>query len=848
MANGETRKAIKTSFDKTGQAIAEGAESAADGVKRLTIGIGKGLKDFGKGTVDAILKPQTIPQKLEHCFDVLAVQPVNRTIDFIDESSKSLLDQTDGPIRRRIKEAQRGAQKLKVVFAAPLRPLEFGSFVAKEFPKNDQDKELIEAALEENFVFSHLSESRREILIGAFEPVPYKKGAEIIKEGDVGDYFYVIGAGEVDFTVGGDNVGTAGPGKTFGELALLYQAPRAATCVAKTECGLFRLDQDHFRRILMMQSEDQVHDVIGILKTVPYFKDLDDEDLSKIALNLSISHFKDGDVIYEKGESFCPKFVIVKKGAVKLEDVEAGGSEYKDLTFEEGQFFGDGAIVNNKTFSAKVVAVGDVTILSLNRETFVRVVGSDVQKLVNLAMDKRMLRAIPFGKRRGPAENELDLLASTIKNKKFPKGHVFFIEGQKCNPALYLVRSGRLEIRSSKMAELENLLGFTVTKGDVHVVEEKGYFGNDTLGNNEKGLFGVAEYTVRAIEDVELGVLDLDAIRSVVVMRDQLKESITMKDLDMVRILGAGTFGKVWLVTRKGTQNAYALKVQVKKQLIDYNQAEGVIREKNIMAQLDHPFIIKMVGSWKDENKLYMLLKLYQGGELQSVIHTDHRDGVPECVARFYAANILEGLSYMHRRHIIYRDLKPENVLLDSDGYTVIVDLGFAKVIKDKTYTFCGTPLYLAPEIITQKGHDKGADHWSWGVMLYEMIVGMTPFYDGIVDQMGLFKNIVRGKFDFPAEVSYYAKDLINRMLVVPQYDRLGSFAGAEMDIKRHPFFDGIDWEKLAAKSLKVPFKPTVKNPLDGSNFDDYTKLEAKDKKEKFIALTGREQAMFDKF
>jgi hypothetical protein len=151
------------------------------------------------------------------------------------------------------------------------------------------------------------------------------------------------------------------------------------------------------------------------------------------------------------------------------------------------------------------------------------------------------------------------------------------------------------------------------------MVEEKGYFGNDTLGNNEKGLFGIAEYTVRAIEDVELGVLDLDAIRSVVVTRDQLKESITMKDLDMVRILGAGTFGKVWLVTRKGTQNAYALKVQVKKQLIEYNQAEGVIREKNIMAQLDHPFIIKMVGSWKDQNKLYMLLKLYQVSHEQVV-------------------------------------------------------------------------------------------------------------------------------------------------------------------------------------------------------------------------------------
>lgn len=144
-------------------------------------------------------------------------------------------------------------------------------------------------------------------------------------------------------------------------------------------------------------------------------------------------------------------------------------------------------------------------------------------------------------------------------------------------------------------------------------VEEKGYFGNDTLGNNEKGEFGMAGYTVRAIEDVEVGVLDLDAIRSVVIRREEaLSKSITMENLDMIRILGAGTFGKVWLVTRKGKKDAYALKVQVKKQLIEYNQADGVIREKNIMARLDHPFIIKLVSSWKDENKLYMLLKMYQ--------------------------------------------------------------------------------------------------------------------------------------------------------------------------------------------------------------------------------------------
>jgi protein kinase A len=244
---------------------------------------------------------------------------------------------------------------------------------------------------------------------------------------------------------------------------------------------------------------------------------------------------------------------------------------------------------------------------------------------------------------------------------------------------------------------------------------------------------------------------------------------------------------------------------------------------------------------------------MYQGGELQTIIHTESRDGVPEWAAKFYAANILEGLSYMHERNIVYRDLKPANVLLDNEGYTVIVDFGFAKIIKDnKTFTFCGTPLYLSPEIITQKGHNAGADHWSWGVMLYEMIVGMTPFYDGTQDQMGLFKNIVKCNMAWPNDVDNFmsksAQDLITRMLTVNPADRLGGFAGGDKDIKSHPFFESINWQDLLSKKVEVPFKPKVSDPLDGSNFDDYSKLEAKVKKEILVPLTGAEQKLFDDF
>jgi len=809
---------------------------------------GRGLRDFTTGTADAIVHPSTIPEKIDTFVERGIVKPTKRIVDFVDSSKHRVLADVDRGFNERVKQAQDGAKHLKVVFAQPMGDV-MGSYHAKSYPKGEDDKVLIDAALKENVVFAGLSSSKRCRLIDAFEDICVKPNTKIINQGDEGDFFYIIAEGEVDFQIDGKVVGTAKKGGSFGGLALLYQAPRAATCIAKTQCGLFRLDQMTFKRAMAQQMKDSHSEVIGVLRKVPYFKGLDVEYLDKISSNLRTVRYNDGDVLSSNDMDTPPTFCIIKKGVVECVGINAGGSEYGDLSLHAGQFYGDYSIANNKRPSRVIKAKGKVEVLELDRIQFVRVLGDDLELLIRKTVDKKKLKMIPFGQRKGPAENELDLLANAIKEKKYPKGHVFLTEGTRTQPALYLIRKGKVSIRSSNHPNLESVLGFDLGTKDSKAIGKDGYFGNDTLGANETGEFGLAVYTVTALEEVEAGVLDLHAIKRLAKTKKDKAKKTSMEDLDMIRILGAGTFGKVWLVTDKRAGGAYAMKIQVKKQLIEYNQAEGVIREKNIMELLDHPFIIKMVSSWKDDEKLYMLLKLYQGGELQSVIHTDTRDGIPEWAAVFYSANILEGLSHMHRRNIIYRDLKPENVLLDSEGYTVIVDLGFAKIIKNKTYTFCGTPLYLAPEIIMQKGHDKGADHWSWGVLLYEMIVGMTPFYDGIVDQMGLFKNIVKGKMDFPSSfMSAESIDLIKCILTVNPNNRLGSFARAEKDIKEHKFFKDIDWKKLSSKKMKVPFKPKVSDPLDGSNFDDYSKLEAQAKKEKTTKLTAAEQKLFSKF
>ena len=326
----------------------------------------------------------------------------------------------------------------------------------------------------------------------------------------------------------------------------------------------------------------------------------------------------------------------------------------------------------------------------------------------------------------------------------------------------------------------------------------------------------------------------------------KLKSDIDFKDLVKFRILGVGTFGKVWLVSHKKSGSAYALKMLNKREIIGHHQVEGVIREKNIMTSIDHPFVVNLICTFQDDRHLYMLIEMVQGGELFSVIHTETRDGIPNANSRFYAACILESLAHLHHRHITYRDLKPENILIDALGYCVLVDLGFAKIVMDKTYTLCGTPLYLAPEVILSRGHDKGADYWSLGCLMYEMILGQTPFYDHNIDQITLFKRIVHGRYRFPSHsFSEEAQDLIAGMLANKLTQRLGCLAQAERDIKDHPFMADINFGKLGKRMMKAPWVPMLRDPLDASCFESWDHLDDKETTVDYKSLSKKENDIF---
>jgi hypothetical protein len=459
-------------------------------------------------------------------------------------------------------------------------------------------------------------------------------------------------------------------------------------------------------------------------------------------------------------------------------------------------------------------------------------------------------------------DSKLDLrtltsMADLLEDHHFEAGSKIIRRGQTTPAALYFVRKGEVSITTNDESTNE-------------IIKAGGFFGEEQLLADAKSgknsprdpATTKAEYTVTVTKDCVCGVMLLSQCRLVMdtlyigkprnsTMVDSINEGhIKLSDLKRHRILGAGTFGQVWLVSRDrpdGSRTPYALKIQSKYELCDNGQAHAVMTEKENMAQLHHPFLSNMVCTFQDENLLYMVMGIVQGGELHSVMYSDTHAGLPERNAKFYAAGIAEGLAYMHRRGYVYRDLKPENVLVDAQGYCVIVDFGFVKFVSDKTYTLCGTPLYIPPEVILNRGHNWGADHWSLGVLLFEMFEGFTPFYIEGMDQMDLFRAIARGRYDVPKKISREAKSILAGFLTTDPNLRLGSLAGGEQDIYHHSWFKSIDFEKLRNKEISAPFMPDIKDPLDASNFSDWSHVDDKLKK-KYPKVDKSHQAIFEKF
>ncbi|XP_070154435.1 cGMP-dependent protein kinase for isoform X2 [Polyergus mexicanus] len=493
-------------------------------------------------------------------------------------------------------------------------------------------------------------------------------------------------------------------------------------------------------------------------------------------------------------------------------------------TLQHGKVLGELAILYNCKRTATITAATDCHLWAIDRQCFQTIMMRT--GLSRQAEYTDFLKSVPIFK--NLPEETLIKISDVLEETFYNNGDYIIRQGAR-GDTFFIISRGQVRVTIKQPDTTEEKYIRTLRKGD--------FFGEKALQGDD---LRTANIIADDPEGVSCLVIDretfnqlissLDEIRTryrdELVERRRLNEEfrdVRLQDLRTIATLGVGGFGRVELVQIAGdSTRSFALKQMKKAQIVETRQQQHIMSEKRIMSEADCDFVVKLFKTFKDRKYLYMLMEACLGGELWTVLRDKgHFD---DGTTRFYTACVVEAFDYLHSRNIIYRDLKPENLLLDNQGYVKLVDFGFAKRLDHgrKTWTFCGTPEYVAPEVILNKGHDISADYWSLGVLMFELLTGTPPFTGA--DPMKTYNIILKGidAIEFPRSITRNAMALIKKLCRDNPAERLGYQKGGISEIQKHKWFDGFNWEGLRTRTLEPPILPRVGGATDTTNFDAY--------------------------
>ena len=806
-------------------------------------------------------------------------------------------------------------------------------------PKTEGLKAELTKYLEKEILFRSLNQQLMVQIVNAMFKVEVTSGKSIIRQGDTGDNMYICVAGHFDCFIEKDGekekVMDYSKGSSFGELALLYNSPRAASVVATEDSVLWALDRESFNFTVVANSSESHH--ASMARKVSLLKPMKEKMLHDMLhfakskeFNGPSSSGQPGQLILRKGQS-CDALFIIVQGEVAMKSGlvahDGGSSEHVIRTLGPGSCFGGLECITGRHTTAEFHASKASSLLMIPKN---RIEGDVLKPTLDFEERLGLLTVVPSFKNfsmpqlREVAEKTemVEMAAGTSLTEKGKVAGGFHVlaegslsvggkkvgtPGASTGSSIFSARAEDSDITvegaatkivrlatkdasnfmaimekaqmvqtlkgvkilegltGTEMSQLANSMEsstfragetlikqgdrgekfFVLCKGEVAILKRasdnspeielmrmtEGCFGERALMNDEPRAASVKATTdghVYVIDRVNfekhLGSLkELMQLHTQELERFQMNRLIKYEDLVPVRTIGVGSFGRVRMVQHKPSGNVYALKSLSKKLIIQYKQQQHLRNEKLLMEKITHPLCVRLVKSFKDMAYVHILLEFSQGGELFRLMDEQPNGCFSEYATKFYSACVVLVLEHLHEKGIVYRDIKPENLLLDKDGYIKMVDFGFAKQISGPTYTICGTPDYIAPEIITRKGHQFAADYWALGVLTYEMLTGEPPFSTPDTPEKTIYSNIIEGRYTMQQWMSPLVKDFIANLLALDPAQRLGSGPKGVKAIRNHPWFAEIDWIKLERKKLPPPIPIKVKNHLDISNFDVYT-------------------------
>jgi serine/threonine protein kinase len=408
---------------------------------------------------------------------------------------------------------------------------------------------------------------------------------------------------------------------------------------------------------------------------------------------------------------------------------------------------------------------------------------------------------------------ERERLADAFEEAVFTQGERCIAEGDD-GDRFFLIRSGSASVKTRQRGEIASI-GEGDFFGEMALISDAPRSATVTATSKQLTCLTIRRHTFTKL----FGPLQ-ELLEAHTAARTTEIGHTSLGDLKQYQIIGSGSFGHVTLCLHAKGGACYALKAMLKGRLAAQSQIERVLYEREALRKCSHPFIVTLAATLQDVETVYLLLEYVPGGELFSILQATRF--LVDPVGAFYAACVTSALEHMHDRTIVYRDLKPENLLIDLEGYLKIVDFGFAKVTSTKTYTLCGTPEYLAPEIVLNQGHLYGADWWALGVLTHEMLVGAPPFADEL-EPMNIYKKILDAKLPEPKRnepsLSKHARAFVQQLLTKEPSHRLGTLSKGAEDVRTHAFLGRINWRRLEKKLLQPPCTPQLSGPMDTSAY-----------------------------
>ena len=656
----------------------------------------------------------------------------------------------------------------------------------------------------------------------------YTKGQYICKEGEVGSCMYIIKEGEVECIKKDKVVRVLKQGDNFGQKALLENAKRSLDVKAKTDVKIYSISSSFFETQFGENFREQLY--FSFINTAfinsSNFNKINTKMISKTFGFFSFRSLKNGELVYPKDQRVCEKLCVVLEGNIVDKTINKTEAKRYEILFEKQLVEGSEELIKHD-----LIAEPDCVLAEIDFEKFKEELGGDLKTAHTKSNQLKSFGNISLF--RILSDEKIEFLQNNLKIEKFHNGKKIITQGEVGNK-LYIIKSGRVD--------------FFVNSRYIRSLGDGEDFGAKSL------ILSSDKRTATAIANGEVHCYTLTAKVFKSILEPNLYEyftnkfalednTIELKDLDNIKELGSGTFGNVNLVRNKKNKQLYAIKALDLQQIKKENLETCVELEKNVLLKTDHPFIMKMVKYLKDDHYIFFINEYIKGKELWDVIRDIGLLNKEQ--TQFYVASMLLAINHLHKKKIIYRDIKPENVMVNVKGYIKIIDFGTVKEIEDRTSTVIGTSHYMAPEITKGEGYSFQVDIWSIAICMYEFFCGKVPFGEDLEDPMDIYRAVCKEELTFPNFVNdekYMA--LLHKMLKKNPTQRLWKLEQIKVD----PYFKDFDWNKLISLSYPPPYMIQMKPDKEITNVVPYVTFLQNKGKPKLKKRKSSRQIKFEKW